>query len=188
MKIGIIGFGYWGKIVFNNLLEMKEKDIILCDISFKENDNFQNFTTIKNYKEINDCDLVFVTTLTTTHYEICKYFLEKKVNVFCEKPLTLSSSEAEKLYDSAIKNNVNLFTDWIFTFNNQIETIKNDYLKGKLGKIKSILMNRLNLGPERFDVNARWDLASHDISIIQYLFSEQPIKIMWTDYKRNNTS
>jgi len=49
-------------------------------------------------------------------------------------------------------------------------------------------MNRLNLGPERFDVNARWDLAAHDISIIQYLFSEKPINVQWTDYKKKKDS
>jgi predicted dehydrogenase len=49
-------------------------------------------------------------------------------------------------------------------------------------------MNRLNLGPERFDVNAKWDLASHDVSIIQYLFSEFPIKVTWNNYKRKKES
>lgn len=184
MKIGIIGIGYWGKIILKNLEEMGEKDIILCDISFSENKTYQKYKTVNDYKKL-DCEYVFITTPTTTHFQISKHFLEKSINVFCEKPLTLSSSKAELLYDIALKNGDILFTDWIFTFNNQIETMKKDYDNGKLGKIRSIVMNRLNLGPERFDVNARWDLAAHDVSIIQYLFSEEPINIKWIDYKRN---
>lgn len=184
MKIGIVGLGYWGKIILRNLESMGKEDIEICDLSFPEESKYENYKFVKDYQQL-DCEYVFITTPTRTHFEICKYFLEKKIHVFCEKPLTTSSSEAENLYDIAFKNKVILFTDWIFTFNSHIETIKRDYNNGKLGKIRSIFMNRLNLGPERFDVSARWDLASHDISIIQYLFSEQPVNISWTDYKRN---
>jgi len=166
---------------------MGKENIIVCDISFPEKSEYQNHKAIKDYKQL-DCEIVFITTPTSTHYNICKYFLEKSVNVFCEKPLTTSTSEAEVLYDIALKNKAILFTNWIFTFNSHIETIKRDYESGKLGKIRSILMNRLNLGPERFDVNARWDLASHDVSIIQYLFSKDPMNIKWTDYKRNKNA
>jgi len=186
MKIGIIGLGYWGKIVLKNLESLGHKDIILCDISFKNN-KFQNYDAINDYKKLN-FDCVFITTPTNTHFEICKYFLNKKAKVFCEKPLTISSSTAEELYKLALNNKTILFTDWIFTFNNQIDTIKRDYDSGKLGKIKSIFMNRLNLGPERYDVNARWDLASHDVSIIQYLFGEKPITVKWIDYKKDVNS
>jgi len=187
MKIGIIGLGYWGKIILKNLEDLGYNEITLSDISFSQKKQFQNYDNINDYKKLN-CDFVFITTPTNTHYEISKYFLEKEIDVFCEKPLTTSLTKVEKLYDIAIKNKVLLFTDWIFTFNSQIDTIKRDYDNGKLGKIRSIFMNRLNLGPERFDVNARWDLAVHDISIIQYLFSKKPINIKWTDYKRNNNS
>jgi len=189
MRIGIVGQGYWGKIILKNLESMNYKEFAICDITSlnKKNNHSQNYEIINDYKDLN-CDCVFITTPTSTHFEITKFFLEKKVNVFCEKPLTTSTTEAETLYNIALKNNTILFTDWIFTFNSHIKTIKRDYEIGKLGNIRSIFMNRLNLGPERFDVNARWDLASHDISIIQYLFSEEPIKIRWTDYKRNKKS
>ena len=184
MKIGIVGIGYWGKIILRNLENMGKNNIIVCDISFPEKSNYQDYEAFKDYRKL-DCDVVFITTPTSTHYDICKYFLEKKVRVFSEKPLTTSTSEAEELYKIASENNTILFTNWIFTFNSHIETIKRDYQSGKLGNIRSVSLNRLNLGPERFDVNARWDLASHDISIIQYLFSKEPINIRWTDYKRN---
>ena len=187
MKIGIIGIGYWGKIILKNLESMGKKDLIICDISLPEKSKYQNYEAVNDYKQL-DCDCVFITTPTSTHFEISKYFLEKEIKVFCEKPLTTSTTEAEFLYEIALKNKITLFTDWIFTFNSHIETIKRDYDSGKLGKIRSVFMNRLNLGPERFDVNARWDLASHDISIILYLFSEEPVNIRWIDFKRNKKS
>jgi len=183
MKIGIVGLGYWGNIILRNLESLGKRDIEICEVSLPEENKYKKYRLVNDYHQL-DCDHVFVTTPTNTHFEICKFFLEKKKNVFCEKPLTTSSSKAEILYDIALRNKVILFTDWIFTFNSHIETIKKDYDNGKLGKIRSIFMNRLNLGPERYDVNARWDLASHDISIIQYLFSEQPVYIRWNDYKR----
>ncbi len=187
MKIGIIGLGYWGKIILKNLISIGKKDIIICEEKPLRSEEFKNYTIVKDYRQV-DCDYVFITTPTITHFEINQFFLEKNINIFCEKPLSTSSSEAQILYDLAEKNDVILFTDWIFTFNSQIEIIKKDYDEGKLGNLKSIFMNRLNLGPERFDVSARWDLAAHDISIIQYLFSKDPIKIKWTDYKRNINS
>lgn len=187
MKIAIIGMGYWGKILLKNLESIGKKDIVISDLSIPENNQYNKYQSFKDYRKL-DCDYAFIATPTKTHYEISKFFLERNTHVFCEKPLTLSSSRAEELYNIALKNRVTLFTDWVFTFNNQIETMKRDYDNGKLGKIKSIFMNRLNLGPERYDVNARWDLASHDVSIIQFIFSKQPINIKWTDYRRNKGS
>ena len=171
MKIGLIGLGYWGNIILNNLNSMGFTDIVVSD-KLIDKKSSQNYEFVDDYKKL-DCERIFICTPTSSHFTLCKYFLEKKINIFCEKPLTTSILEAEKLYDLAFKQDIILFVDWIFTFNSQIQTMKKDYESGKLGKIKSIHMNRLNLGPERFDVNARWDLASHDVSIIQYLFSIQ---------------
>ncbi|MFX1338811.1 MAG: Gfo/Idh/MocA family protein [Promethearchaeota archaeon] len=187
MRVAIIGLGYWGNIILRNLENLGIEDIIICDSSIKNTREYQRYPTVNKYQDL-DCDSVFIITPTSTHYEISKHFLEREVNTFCEKPLTTSSLEAEKLYKIAFEKRVILFTNWIFTFNSHIETIKRDYESRKLGKINSIFMNRLNLGPERHDVNARWDLASHDVSIIQYLFSEIPKNVRWTDYKRDNNS
>ncbi len=187
MKIGIIGMGYWGNILLRNLEQLRKAEIIICDISSSKKQKYLNHLVIDDYKKI-DCDCVFIATPTLTHFEICKYFINKKIKIFCEKPLTPYSSEAKILYDLAFKNETLLFTDWIYTYNTYINTIKRDYNNGKLGKIKSVSMKRLNCGPMRYDVNARWDLASHDISIIQYIFSENPKDVKWIDYKRNKKS
>ena len=132
MKIGIVGQGDWGKIILKNLESMNYKEISLCDItSLNRNNSFnQNYEMFSNYKDLK-CDYIFITSPTSTHFEICKYFLERKINVFCEKPLTTSTTEAEELYEIALQNDTILFVDWIFTFNSHIEKIKQDYESGK---------------------------------------------------------
>jgi len=186
MKIGLIGIGYWGKIILK-VLQTYTRDIIICDEILKNNSKYEIYNTITDYKDL-ECDKVFVAVPATKHYIIVKYFLEKGIDVFCEKPLTIDHKTSNELYKIANENNALLIVDWIFTFNPYINKIKTDYDSGLLGKIKSVNMNRLNFGPERTDVNAKWDLASHDISIIQYIFNDTPIKIIWHDYKKNKES
>ena len=186
MKIGLIGLGYWGKIILNNLIKMCYNNITICDnvINPLDSNLGNKFKFVNDYKKVN-CDKVFIVVPTTKHYEIVKYFLEKKVDVFCEKPLTIKYDESLILYDIAKKNNTRLFVDWIFTFNTQIIELKNLIKKHNL-TLKNVIFNRMNFGPERFDVNSVYDLSSHDISIITFLFGKEPISSKWLNFKRNN--
>ena len=179
MRIGLVGFGYWGKIVWNNLNDM-DYEVTICD-------PFLHFG-IKDYRDL-DVDCVFVLTPVDSHYEVCSHFLNKGVHVFCEKPLVTTSDQAVRLYRKAKQNNVCLFVDWIFTFNNQVNLIKKLVEDKKYGNLKSVTMNRLNLGPERKDVSAKYDLACHDVSIVSHIFNNKaPNKAHWLGYKRKKTS
>ena len=188
MKVGIVGIGYWGKIVFKTLKFLGVKDVTICDPTLTGQTDYESHPVVTDYKELTTVDAVFVIVPATLHYDICSYFLFQGINVFCEKPLTIDTQEAKKLYHIARQNNCNLMTDWLFTYNPEINQLKKDYSAGKLGQIRSVHMNRLNSGPARSDVNARWDLASHDVSILQYLFDQQVVRAEWIDYKRNPTS
>ena len=112
------------------------------------------------------CDAVFVVTPPETHYEICKYFLNKGTDVFCEKPLTLSEKTSADLYAEAEKSGAKLFVDWVFMYNPCVKILK-QIVKDR-GKPKNIIANRLNYGPVRNDVSARW--------------------VDWIDFKRNLNS
>ena len=183
-KIGLVGFGYWGKIILNNLLQLGYKDITICEVGeINWSELGTKYKHEQSYKNLN-CDKVFVITPTTTHYKIVKYFLEKGVDVFCEKPLTLSTKESDKLYGLQEKNNCTLFVDWIFTHHPAVLKIK-EIIKAT-GSPKNIIANRLNFGPVRHDVNARWDLASHDVSIMNYILDNTPDEVNWIDFQRNN--
>ena len=126
MKIGIVGLGYWGQILLSNLENLKYSDTYLCENTNLIQQNKFKYPIITDYTKL-DCDVVFISTPTSTHYKICKHFLDQSISIFCEKPLTTSTSEAKDLYNIAEKNDSILFTDWIFTFNTHINTLKNVY-------------------------------------------------------------
>ena len=186
-NIGIIGFGYWGGIIVKNLNEMGFKNITICE---KKEINWDNigskYHVVRDFRELINCDCVFVIVPVENHYEICKYFLSNGINVFCEKPLCKTLEECEDLYKISEDNNCLLFVDWLFTFNSAVLKIK-EFISIN-GKPKSIIANRMNYGPQRFDVNARLDLASHDISIAYTLLDEVPSSCKWIDFKRNINS
>jgi len=186
MKLGLVGLGYWGKILLKNL-ETITDDIIIYD-KYLENGLYNGHTTVTDVFELLQCDNIFIVAPFTQHYEICKYFLANKKNVFCEKPLTENKYTVTELYELAKQNNCKLFVDWIFTFNSSVLFLKELYESGRLGKIRSITMNRINSGPERMDTNAKWDLASHDVSIIQFIFNKIPKIVKWYNFKRNKRS
>ena len=190
MKIALIGLGYWGKIILKNLRSMGYNNIVICE---KQKVNFDElgskYQVVKDYKKLKNIDKVFVLTPASTHYNICEHFLRKGVDVFCEKPLCLEVSETQKLYNIARENSSKLFVDWIFTFNEQLQFIKNCISTDQFGDLYSVTLNRLNFGPARSDVNARIDLASHDLSILFWLFEDADLKsVNWLDYKNNDDS
>jgi predicted dehydrogenase len=186
MKIGIVGLGYWGKIILNNLRQLGYKDITICELQeINWEDIGCKYKTVSDYKKLN-VDNVFVLTPATKHYEVCKYFLTKKINVFCEKPLDISTDKCQELFNIANKQKVHLFVDWLFLFNPAVHKLKE--ILNDLGKPRNIIANRMNFGPIRYDVNARWDLASHDVSIINHLLDSFPDKITWLDFNRSDDS
>ena len=173
--VGLIGYGYWGKILKPNIERVLNTKVIIHDPHCGMN----------NSSEIDKCDYLFVATPANTHREVIDKYISSGKNVFCEKPLTLTKTSAHALYEISESNGSNLFVDWIFTFNDAVNYIKDQYENGAFGNIRSVNMNRLNSGPERKDVSAKWDLASHDVSILQYIFNEYPTSVHWMEKKRN---
>ena len=182
MNVALIGFGYWGKIIYRTLKKLNCKVTIVesnnIDFSFIESEDILNVCS--DYKKI-DSDYIIVATPLSSHFEICKFFIEKQKNVFCEKPLCLSEEECNILYNLSDQNQVNLFVDWIFLFNPAVNKIKDVIEKKKLGELYSISMRRLNKGPIRKDINARFDLMSHDISILLHLLNSNPTSLKFFD-------
>jgi len=188
MKLGIVGFGYWGQIIAKTLQQIGYSDFVICEkdpVDWARMGLGSKYKTEELYTSL-DCDSVFVCTPATTHYDIVKYFLGNGVDVFCEKPLDCDEQKCAELYNLAENNNAKLFVDWIFTFNPQLAQIKSiineKTLQSSMGNLQNVFMNRLNYGPIRSDVNARWDLASHDVSILLWLFESFPDKCLWKDY------
>ena len=164
MKIGLIGHGYWGRIIKANLPNKKFGEVIIHDPAHPE------YKKNNIDKLLSDCTHVFVATPASTHLDIVGEALAAGCNVFCEKPLVISTDNAKKLYEAAEENDVDLYVDWIFTCNPIIRKIRSLIDKKIISKrLIQASMNRMNLGPARHDVPARYDLTSHDLSILCYL-------------------
>jgi len=185
IRIGIIGLGYWGPNLLRNFLTIPNAEIIYgCDINM---DSFKNlaklYPTIKfitNYKEIiNDpvIDLVAIATPLSSHYKLAKEALDAKKHVLLEKPMTSTSKEARELINLAKRKKRILMVGYTFIYSESVKKIKKLIEKNKLGKVYYYDSSRINLGLIQKDVNVIWDLACHDLSILDYLIKNKPVAI-----------
>jgi len=173
MKICLIGYGYWGKILYKNLINMGIDDITIIDESL----NNTNLLT-------EEFSHYIIATPFSTH----KYFLEKIGNfenkkIWCEKPLVETYDDSIRIYNLMETNNNKLFVDWVYTHNPCVVRLK-EILDGK--KLKQIILNRTNLGPIRTDCSSIHDLSSHDLSILYFLFENDEFNFNFNEFSIEN--
>jgi predicted dehydrogenase len=182
ISLGIIGVGRWGPNILRNFVSMEGVDVyMVCDTDSSRllqiKKRFPQIKTATESSEIlenNKLDCIVISTPTSTHFTLAQKSLESGHHVFVEKPLASSTSECQQLIETAEKKNRILFVGHTFKYNAGIRAVKEYIDRGELGEIYLIDANRTNLGPIRYDVNALWDLASHDISIFSYWLGENP--------------
>lgn len=182
VTLGVIGVGRWGPNILRNFVAMAEVKIkAVCDIDKKRlvhiEKRFQDiqlFTDPRKILEDQTVDCIIIATSLSSHYTLAKSALESGKHVFVEKPLATSSDECEELLEIAERKNTILFVGHTFKYNAGIRAVKAYIDSGELGTLYLIDSNRTNLGPVRYDTNALWDLASHDISIFSYWLDENP--------------
>ncbi|MDP8212455.1 MAG: Gfo/Idh/MocA family oxidoreductase [Candidatus Zapsychrus exili] len=185
INVGIIGCGHWGPNHVRIFSQLSNSESLMCaDLDEKRlaiiKGIFPEIIATTDYKDIlnnADIDAVCIAAPTNIHFKLTKEALEAGKHVLCEKPLTLDSDECHVLNKLAKEKNKVLMVGHIFVFNAGITWIKKYIESGELGKIHSAYAIRTNLGPFRYDVNALWDLAPHDISIFNYLFDNSPINV-----------
>jgi predicted dehydrogenase len=120
-------------------------------------------------------DAVIVATPTSTHYALGRSALEHDKHVLIEKPIATSVDEGTELYALAATRQRVLMAGHVFVYNGGIRRVKQYLDAGDLGQVYYIAMVRTNLGPIRIDVNAAWDLAAHDVSIVNYWLNADPL-------------
>jgi predicted dehydrogenase len=183
INIGVIGLGHWGPNLVRNFSDHPEVTILgVCDIEFSAFDRVKRFLpsncikTIDPYVLINDqnIDAIVLVTPPSTHYSLVKAALNSKKHVFCEKPLTFSPIQDLELNDIANKRKLVLTVGFTFLYNNGILKIKKVIEEERLGEIYYFTATRTHLGLIRQDVNVLWDLAPHDISIMNFLLGSTP--------------
>ncbi len=191
MDLALIGNGYWGKNYFR-LLEQDEFFNLkfVVDNSFNNEKNTQNSITYLNNLDqlINESfDCAIVATPSTTHFEIVKKLLTNKKHVLVEKPVTLKTSEVEELIKISNEESLTLLTNYIFLYNKSVQYLIDAIGSPEFGEVLYLKFNRTNLGPVRTDVNAIWDLMTHDVSILNAITEEMPEKIDVSTFKREKS-
>ena len=185
ITIGVIGCGHWGPNhirVFSQALNSK---VSMCaDLDEKRLASIQalfpEIQTTKNYKDIlsnKDIHAVVISVPTNMHFQFAKEALEHDKHVLCEKPLALIPEECLLLKALAEQKKKILMVGHVFVFNLGITKLREYIQTGEIGKVQYAHSERTNLGPFRYDVNALWDLAPHDISIFNYLLGNRPVGV-----------
>jgi len=188
VKFGVVGYGYWGPNVVRNLDHLEEAEVVaVCDKSAparkKAEKAYPDVLVTDDVSELMtspDIDAIAVVTPVWTHYELAKAALENGKHLFVEKPFTSNTAQAEELIALAARKNLKIMVDHTFLFTAAVQKIKQLLQDGALGKLYYYDSTRVNLGLFQHDVNVLWDLAPHDLSIMDHLIQESPEAISAT--------
>jgi len=182
MRVGIIGFGYWGPNLVRNLTQTEGVEVVWCAELRAERRNLAK----KRHPLINvtanaddlfrdeTVDAVVVATPLATHYSLVKPALEHGKHVLVEKPMAASIREGEELVALAQKKGLVLMVDHTFIYSGAVRKIKEIIDVGELGSLYYFDSVRVNLGLFQHDTDVLWDLAPHDLSILMHLVKERP--------------
>ena len=182
IKIGIIGMGYWGPNLYRNFDSSRDFLVkYVCDRDLKvlKKISVRNeFTSkVNNYKNIiNDRKIqaVVIATPVSTHYSIAKECLEAGKHIFVEKPLADTSKKCQSLINIAKKKSLSIFVDHTFLYTSAVNKMKEIASKKDFGNLLYYDSTRINLGLIQNDINVMWDLAVHDLAILNFIESSKP--------------
>jgi len=185
MKVGVVGLGYWGPNLVRNFLGNRDvKKVYGCDQNVNRLKHISSrFPDVQLTDKWNDflngydLDVIAIATPVATHYSLAKAALENGKHIWVEKPFTFRSKEAEDLINIAERKNLKIFVDHTFIYTGAIRKIKEILDSGDLGEVLYYDSVRVNLGLFQNDVNVIWDLAAHDISILDYLMKEDAVEV-----------
>jgi predicted dehydrogenase len=194
VRIGVIGYGYWGPNIVRNFHGQERSRVVaVCDKSSKSLDRvrsaFPDMRTSNDCKDLltsPDIDAIAVVTPVWTHFELAKTALENGKHVFVEKPFTCTTAQAEELIELADRKNLKIMVDHTFLFTGAVRRIKEFIDNGTLGELYYYDSMRVNLGLFQHDVNVLWDLAPHDLSIMDYLIKDKPTAVVATGERHLN--
>jgi predicted dehydrogenase len=194
VRVGVIGYGYWGPNIVRNLHGQKNvQAVMICDKSpaalARAQKAYPNIESVSDPLEIlrsPDVDAVAVITPVWAHYELAKMALENGKHVFIEKPFTSNSAQAEELIDLAARKKLTIMVDHTFLFTGAVRKIRELTESGALGDLYYYDSLRVNLGLFQHDVSVVWDLAPHDLSIMDHIIKAEPEAIVATGEKHLN--
>jgi len=188
IRIGVIGYGYWGPNIVRNLRSIDGCEVAtVCDRSpgalKRVAQAYPDVAITADASELMTSpkiDAIAVVTPVNTHFELAKAALEHGKHVFIEKPFTASTAQAEQLIELAERRNLKIMVDHTFLFTGAVRKIRQLIDEGVLGDIYYYDSTRVNLGLFQHDVSVVWDLAPHDLSIMDFLIHEKPEAVIAT--------
>jgi predicted dehydrogenase len=195
IKIGIIGYGYWGPNLVRNFNRAHNAELrYVADLQPELLNEVANLypsikvtTKIDEILKDEEIEAVVIATPVSSHFSLAKDALESGKHVLVEKPLASNSDECEILVSLASSLGKVLMVDHTFPYNPAVRKMKELVSSGVLGDLYYFDSTRVNLGLFQNDINVIWDLAVHDLSILDYLVKEQPIAVSATGMSHVNS-
>lgn len=185
IKLAVVGAGYWGPNIIRNFDSLNDCKIQwVCDKKSGRlryiNKRWPNISLTEHYDEVikdPSVDAVIIVTPVSTHYTLGISALKAGKHVFIEKPLAMTSEQAKKIVKLAEQKKLVLATGHIFVYHPAVSAMKDIINQGKIGHLCYAESGRINLGPPASEVNVIWDLAVHDVSILLYLWEQEPVEV-----------
>ncbi|MET0391413.1 MAG: Gfo/Idh/MocA family oxidoreductase [Polyangiales bacterium] len=189
-RIAIIGAGHWGPNLIRNFYDHEQSEVrwVVDSDAARLAQVQARFSHVRTATDASAAladpavDAVVIATPTITHYALTKAALEHGKDVLVEKPLATDSGQGDLLCTLARERRRVLMVGHVFLYNVAVQRIKTYLAAGTVGRVYYVAMERTNLGPIRMDVNAAWDLASHDISIVSHWLDAEPTHVSATGH------
>jgi predicted dehydrogenase len=184
-NVAVIGCGYWGPNLVRNFRSLPGVKVgVICDKSRDRLDHLgrlypevEKATDLARIIDDPTIDSVAIATPVSAHHGLAMACLEAGKNAFIEKPLAATSEQCRGMIEAAAKRSLTLMVGHTFVYTTTVRKIKEIVDSGDIGELMYISCRRLNLGLFQKDINAAWDLAPHDISIILYIMGMQPTSV-----------
>lgn len=188
VRVGVIGYGYWGPNLVRNFHECPATRVTaIADMNVERLAvASRRFPGVKVTADLDEMlsdpnvDAVAISTPVATHFQLAMKAIEAGKHVLLEKPMTSSSEEAIRLIDAAARRNLVLMVDHTFVYTGAVRKIRELIDGNMLGDVYYYDSTRVNLGLVRHDVDVIWDLAVHDLSIMEYVLPEFPVAVSAT--------
>ena len=186
--VGVIGYGYWGPNLVRNFFETPGcRMVAVSDLDSqrlaKARRRYPTLDTTADFRELlrdSRIDAIAISTPVSTHFHLAIQALRMGKHVLVEKPMTASVDEAQRLIDEAESRNLVLAVDHTFVYTSAVRRMRELVTSGDLGDIFYYDAVRVNLGLFQHDVNVIWDLAVHDVSIMDFVLPAQPVAVSAT--------
>jgi predicted dehydrogenase len=186
--VGVIGYGYWGPNLVRNFADQVSARVVaVSDLSVERltqvHARYPKVKLTTDFRDVlsdPDVDAVIVATPVSSHFDIAMRALEAGKHVLVTKPITASSEQTIQLIEAAEQRGLVLMVDHTFVYTGAVQTIKQMVEGGNLGQLYYYDSTRVNLGLFQRDVNVLWDLAVHDLAIMDYVLGQRPVAVAAT--------